>query len=126
MQKEVKMVKGIPRNPKMQLGEVVWDKDKVKNWLATDVQALYRAILMIFDQQTLNEQKHDVTEEDNGVGFTGFDAEILSSFAKQLRAGKGLSEKQVEIAKKRMPKYACQLLYLAQQRKAIIAERSAA
>lgn len=64
----------------------------------------------IFEYQTASEQETESTRLYNGVGFTGSDAKILSSFAKQINRGKSLSEKQNYILKKLMPKYANQLI----------------
>ena len=77
-----------------------------------------RAVVVIFEAQTASEQLTDSTNEWNGVGFNGADAEILSSFAKQIiafNAGESqyrypLSVRQLAIARKRISKYAGQIL----------------
>jgi hypothetical protein len=43
------------------------------------------------------------------MGFNGVDAEILTSFAVQIKRFNRLSPKQIEIARKKMGKYARQL-----------------
>lgn len=68
-----------------------------------------RGCLRIFENQTADEQASQTTKNHNNIGFTGADAYILSSFAKQLIAGRVLSEKQRKILFARMPKYAKQL-----------------
>ena len=83
---------------------------------------LFPSIVSIFEYQTADEQSAEVTAHDNGVGFTGADAHMMSSFAKQIiEHSKGnskfaspLSPKQIELARKRMLKYAGQLLRIAQ------------
>ena len=53
--------------------------------------------------------------EDNDIGFTGTDGNILSSFAKfYLRTGR-LSEKQMVIVFKKMPKYHKQVIKMSNQ-----------
>lgn len=42
----------------------------------------------------------------NGIGFVHVDSEIITSFAKQFEERGSLSEKQLEILYKKMPKYA--------------------
>jgi hypothetical protein len=100
--------------------------------LATDPKWAVQGLLRIFRNQTADEQAMASTVEDNGVGFTGCDAHILTSFANQVKrkqaecAAKGwqikwewaLSRKQMALLHKRMPKYAAQLLSCSDQTKA--------
>jgi hypothetical protein len=90
-------------------------KEFIKEKLVTDQRWLMRGITAIYEKQTYEEQQSETTKEDNGVGFNGIDAYILSSFAKQIKAGKTLSVKQLAIAQKKMPKYARQLLSIAKE-----------
>jgi hypothetical protein len=69
-------------------------------------------LLRIFEMQTQDEQACNCTTYDNGVGFTGVDAEILTSFAKQFIQRGTLSKKQLALLQKKMGKYAKQLLTL--------------
>lgn len=77
------------------------------------------AVVTLYRKQTKSEQNARSTGEYNGVGFNKFDAEILSSFAEQIirnkRRGRKylLSVKQMEIARKRIRKYAKQLAKIA-------------
>ena len=91
-------------------------KEFIKTMLLSDHNWLYRGIVAIFKKQTYDEQQTESTKEDNGVGFNGVDAYMLSSFAKQIMGGKTLSAKQMAIAKKKMPKYAGQLLQIAKEK----------
>jgi hypothetical protein len=72
-----------------------------------------RALEVVYDNQTADEQATQSTRILNGVGFTGTDGEILSSFAKQYSKWKRLSEKQMAIVFKKMPKYWMQVLAVA-------------
>lgn len=100
------------------------DKAKVEDWkqkLASNPQWAIRGCLAVYAKQTAEEQTAEETRDHNGVGFTGTDAEILSSFAKQIqrweqekRFPSPLSLKQLSILHKRMPKYAGQLLKIVQ------------
>ena len=76
-----------------------------------------QALLRIFAFQTEFEQIAEQTNENNNVGFTGADAEILSSFAKQLKDRGWLSTKQLKVLHKRMPKYSRQLLNISNKNK---------
>lgn len=86
---------------------------ELKEKLATDPRWATRGLLRIYSFQTESEQASETTSEDNGVGFTGVDADILSSFAKQVQAGRNLSQKQMDLLHKKMPKYAGQLYTFA-------------
>jgi hypothetical protein len=82
----------------------------IKTMLGSDAKWATRAIVRLFELQTADEQMAEVTAVHNGQGFNGTDAKILSSFAKQVLAGRTLSPKQLNIAFKKLPKYAGQLM----------------
>ena len=90
-----------------------YTKDQIKEMLATRDIAVAKGVLAIYAYQTAVEQAAESTNQDNGVGFNGADAPILSSFAKQLQAGRTLSVKQLAIARRRILKYAGQLCKIA-------------
>lgn len=69
-----------------------------------------KGIQRIYEYQTKSEQNSKDVKLNNGVGFKTTDAYILSSFAEQLNRGHHLSEKQMKIAYRLMPKYAGQLV----------------
>lgn len=83
--------------------------DRLKNDAAWQI----RGLVVIYSYQTAAEQQNNATCHDNGVGFTGVDAAILSSFAQQVNKGRTLSPKQMAIVCKKMPKYARQLWMIA-------------
>ena len=85
--------------------------------LSTNEAWAKKALLRIFARQTESEQITESTHENNNVGFTGADAEFLSSLAKQLRDRGWLSTKQLRILLKRMPKYSRQLLDVSNKNK---------
>lgn len=88
-------------------------KETIKELLIRNDQAVSRGILAIFALQTADEQRAEATNKNNGMGFNGADAPILSSFAKQLRSGRTMSARQTEIARKKIIKYAGQLTRIA-------------
>lgn len=67
----------------------------------------------IYEAQTFDEKACGDTRNLNGVGFTGTDGEILSSFARQVTEGRRLTDKQQAILFHKMPKYAKQLSAVA-------------
>jgi len=95
----------------------VWTKKLIQKLLDENSEAVERALLAIHDRQTPQEQNGQATLEDNGIGFNAFDAFILSSFTEHIKRstypkGKRLSPKQLTVARKKIRKYAGQLLQI--------------
>lgn len=82
----------------------------LKNQLGTNPKWALRALTVVYGYQTADEQGSGVTIAQNGVGFSGMDAEILSSFAEQVKRGRTLSPKQMGLLFKKMPRYWRQIL----------------
>lgn len=81
----------------------------IREAVATDAKWAVRGMLAIYANQTRDEQASEDTRYHNGIGFAGCDANLLSSFAKQVERGRSLSAKQMHYVFKKMPKYAGQL-----------------
>lgn len=102
-----------------------YTKEFIANKLQTNNEWLWKGVLAIYKKQTDAEQAAGTTREDNGVGFNGADAEILSSFAQRIINWQNanpihrinwpcpLSIRQLEVARRRMVKYAGQLAKIA-------------
>ena len=84
--------------------------DYVKTQLSSNPAWAQRAIVKLWQRQTADEQAAQTTGHDNGIGFNGTDAFILSSFAEQINKGRTLSPKQLVIAFKKLPKYSKQII----------------
>jgi hypothetical protein len=85
----------------------------VREKLGTDINWMRRALVVITEKnQTSDEQAPGDTRWANGIGWNGVDAKILTSFAGQVKKGWKLSDKQVAVAQKKLPKYAKQVLAL--------------
>lgn len=82
----------------------------LKQQLATRPQQAINGLMRVFANQTADEQQEGSVRVHNGVGFVPTDATILSSFAQQYQKKGSLSEKQMAILYKKMPKYARQLI----------------
>lgn len=87
----------------------------VKNQLSTSEKWVLRALVKIYEFQTEDEKEHETTHDYNGVGFTGVDGEILTSFAKQYLRKNYLSQKQMAIVFKKMPKYWRQIMSISDE-----------
>lgn len=96
-----------------------WTAEIIKEKLKTNNKWLIKGILAIYSKQTELEQCREETCWLNKAGFSAFDADIMSSFAKQIlshnttKFKEPLSPKQLQIARKRMLKYAGQLAKIA-------------
>lgn len=84
--------------------------DALKIQIATNDRQTVKALMRVYESQTPSEKELKATYIHNKVGFCTRDAGILSSFAEQLKAGHTLSEKQMSLARRLMPKYAGQLI----------------
>ena len=96
----------------MSYTELKFKKDRIayiKEQVKVDARWAIRGLLRIYEDQTAEEQNAGHTHDHNGVGFTGVDGEILSSFASQIEKGRNMSPKQMALIYKKMPKYAAQL-----------------
>lgn len=89
----------------------------LKTKLGSDPRWAKHALLKIFEFQTAEEKSAEHTRENNGIGFTGVDGEILTSFAKQLERKGYLSPKQMNLLFKKMPKYWKQILSISDEDK---------
>lgn len=92
--------------------------------LMNDQNWIERALLVLFDRQTREEQAKEHAIVHNGIGFTGPDSHMLTYYAKWLRSGKHLSGKHLESARKRIVKYAGQLARIANEKMGDPAQRS--
>lgn len=92
-------------------------KEFLQRMLSTNEKWAKLALLRIYDNQTENEQRAENTSQLNGMGFTGSDGQILSSFAKQLSTKQYLSVRQVEILMPKMKKYWKQILVISDVQK---------
>lgn len=108
--------------------------------VTTDPRWMVQGLITIFEHQTQDEQNSDTTNQHNGVGFSSFDAEIMSSIAKRainkglknalrnkqpIILGQYFSPREEEIIKKRMTKYAGQLARFADQKQPLVKKAKA-
>lgn len=94
----------------------IWDKERIQNLLLSNNEAVYQALLKIYDRQTSDEQDAQDTRDWNAMGFTGFDGKILSSFTESYKKYGRLTDKQMAIARNKMKKYWKQLLEVIREK----------
>ena len=93
----------------------IWTEDEIKILIQENDKVLYGALKKLYAEQTADEQADGNTKYNNGVGFNGADAKIMSSFAEFLNKTGFLTPKQKIIARKKLIKYNKQLTRLANQ-----------
>ena len=91
-----------------------WNKQSIQELIVRNDEAAVRALLVVYGNQTEAEKADGVTVEDNGAGFSGVDAEILTSFVRFYQRTGFLTEKQMTLLKARITKYWRQLLAAAE------------
>jgi hypothetical protein len=89
----------------------------IREKITHDVNWAYRALMSLYMAQTEDEKNGDETIHENGVGFTGLDANILTSFAKGYKRYGHLTEKQLCILYRKIGKYAKQLYRISDKEK---------
>jgi hypothetical protein len=89
----------------------------LKSKLQSDVNWANRALFKIYEFQTDQEKNAMNTQEYNGVGFTGFDGEILTSLINFYLANGYFTKKQQELVLRKMPKYWKQVLRISDKEK---------
>lgn len=90
--------------------------ETIKAKLSTDAKWIERALIVLHERQTADEQQSEATIEANGIGFNAFDARTLSYYANWVMGGRHLTGKHLEKAKKALPKYAKQILSIINQK----------
>lgn len=85
----------------------------LRNLLTNNAKAATKALIHIYNNQTGTEKAVGKTVDHNGVGFTGADAEILTSFAEQFKRRGSLSQKQMNLLFKKIGKYWRQILMVS-------------
>jgi hypothetical protein len=85
----------------------------IKHKLYSDQKWLERGVVAIYEQQTDSEKRVDISLEHNKMGFSGYDATIMSTYAKWIITGGHLTGHHYFKVRAKMMKYATQLAKLA-------------
>lgn len=90
--------------------EIIWTKEKIVQCIKTSNKHTIAALMRIYSFQEQDEKSEKQTKFHNGMGFNKFDAPLLSSFAEQVNKHGYLYQKQIIVARKKLIKYADQIL----------------
>ena len=85
-------------------------KEYIQEKLTTDTRWVERALVVLHDRQTAEEQENQATHNRNGRGFNGRDAGYLSYCAEWVKKGNHISGKHAENCGKSLKKYWRQIL----------------
>ena len=89
----------------------------VKHMLSTDKDWALRALVKIYEKQTATEKTLGAAMNQNGVGFSGVDAEFLGGMAQYyIRRGQ-LTDKQLSWVMKKMHKYHGQIIDMSDRQR---------
>ena len=100
----------------MVVSSKVWTVEKIKELIDKNDKMVAKSIIKIYELQTEDEKGLMSTKESNGVGFNSIDSFILTSFAEFYMERGYLSPKQIQIGRKKIKKYAGQLLGIIEGR----------
>ena len=108
------------------MGVKVWEsftnqqqwKDYLQELVRTNDRALIKSILVIYERQTDEEKYSGQTTEHNGRGFGKIDAEFFTQIVVQLKHGYPLTDRQMAVARNKMPKYWRQLMQVSKAKMA--------
>jgi hypothetical protein len=89
----------------------------IRTKISTDTRWAQRALETIYKNQTEDEKRAEDVKHNNLIGFTTADGRILSGMASFLKRNGYLTERQMNVVFKRIPKYAGQLFRQSDQEK---------
>jgi hypothetical protein len=84
--------------------------ETIRTLLLSNDRAVERAMVVIFNRQTSDEQSAGHTSHHNGKGFSAFDAGSGSYYAKWVLSGRSLTGKHLVNARKMSLRYVRQLV----------------
>lgn len=90
---------------------LMFTKEQIQENIRTKDSWTLRTLEVLYNRQTTDEKNSKQTTHNNSRGFNGRDSQILTSFYEQVQKRKGynnpqlLTEKQMIICRKLLPKY---------------------
>lgn len=90
-------------------------KSYLQDLVKKNDQACLRAIVLIDGWQTEVEKQQQESTEENGVGWTKYDAKEMGAIADKIRKGEQLTDGELAKSKNKMQKYWKQLMYISQK-----------
>jgi len=94
---------------------MTWNKEQIRIAIQTRDVVVERAIVAIYQRQTLDEQSSEETKHSNGVGFSGAHARLGTYYAKWILQGRHLTGNHLVKARAMALHYVGQLEQIAAQ-----------
>ena len=94
-------------------------KEIVRFWILNNDEAVKRAAVIIYDQQTDEEKNDGVSLYENDIGFNRYDSKFLSDFAIRCKLKKNIKPKQIIEARYKVLKYSGQVAKITNNKKDI-------
>jgi hypothetical protein len=83
----------------------IYTREHIQRRLACDKKWIERALIVLYESQTRDEQSGEGCFHRNSKGFNLSDCKFLTHCSKWVMTGGSLSEKNLIICKKLLPKY---------------------
>lgn len=93
--------------------------DFIRKQISTNKAWACRALMAIFERQTEDEKNSQETIHENGMGFTGNDANFMTAMAKSYLQYHNLTDKQMFYVYKKIGKYAGQIYKISDKEKLV-------
>jgi cob(I)alamin adenosyltransferase len=90
-------------------------KEQIQYLIDHNDLAVARAVVRIYQRQTTDEQRSEVTKHTNSIGFNGPDAKYLTSAAKYVINNGKLTGNHVDMVRRRIRRYWRQLAEIAEE-----------
>ena len=91
----------------------VWSEEQIKWYIENSNQILYKALMLLYDNQTDSEKETGNTSESNGIGFNAYDAPFLCAMARSYLQYGHLTKGQRNLTVPKILKYSKQLTRIA-------------
>lgn len=91
------------------------NKSQIRTLLLSNDRAVERAMVVLFQRQTVDEQRTSSTQHSNGRGFNAFHAKSGTYYAKWVLSGRRLTGRHLVAAREMACHYARQLAELSVQ-----------
>lgn len=90
-----------------------WTEEDIKGLLMNSDMMVMKSLIELYKCQEDDEKEYAVTTHRNGIGFSGYDAKILTKLAKRVIKDNGFYDSDVHITRIKMLKYKRQLTKIA-------------
>lgn len=95
-------------------------KNYLKDLVKTNDRALKKAIILVYNNQTLEEKNWGTSIDRNNTGFDKIDAYEMGRIARKIEDGKSLTKGELAKSRNKMRKYWKQLMIISKKKAELI------